>query len=78
MTPPESYLYKQLGTTYPKSPGIKSACNRFANRMGNAHDERIAHAKCSVYVRHAGIGPALREALQLIEFIWHQPTVPSA
>lgn len=78
MTPPESYSYKQLGTTYPKSPGIKSTRNRLTNQVGDAHDKGVSHAKGAIDVRHAGIGPALREALQLIEFIWHQPTVPSA
>lgn len=51
--------------------------NCFANRMGNAHDKRIPHAERTVDVGHAGIGPAFREALQLIELIWYQPSIPS-
>ncbi len=53
------------------------AGNRPANQVRNSHDESVSHAECSVYVRHAGIGPAFREALQLIKLIWHQPTVPT-
>ncbi len=40
--------------------------------MGYAGDERVAHAEGSMAVSHARIGPALREALELIQLVGHQ------
>ncbi len=37
--------------------------------MGHAGDERVAHAKGSMAVSHARIGPAFRESLKLIELV---------
>lgn len=40
--------------------------------MGNAGDECVAHAESSMTIGHAGICPALRESLELIELVGNE------
>lgn len=42
--------------------------------MGYASNERITHAESSVAIGHAGIGPAFREPLKLVEFVGDKTT----
>ena len=37
--------------------------------MGNTGDKRVTHAERSVAIGHAGVRPAFRESLKLIEFV---------
>lgn len=41
----------------------------FADEVGDTRDQGIAHAEGSMAIGHAGIGPALRETLELIELV---------
>lgn len=50
---------------------------RLTDAMRDANDERVAHAERTVNIRHAGVRPALRETLQLIELVGNQTTVPA-
>lgn len=45
-----------------------------ADAMGDTRDQGIAHAKGSMAIGHAGIGPTLREALELIELVGDKTT----
>ena len=40
--------------------------------MGYAGDERVAHAKCSMTIGHAGVSPAPRKSLELIELVGNE------
>ena len=44
----------------------------FANAMGHAGDERVAHAESSMAVGHTSIRPALGESLELIELVGNE------
>lgn len=56
---------------------INPAGNRLANQMRDAHDEGVSHAERAIDIRHAGVRPAFREALQLIKLVRDQPTIPA-
>lgn len=45
--------------------------------MWNTDDEGVSHAEGAVAVGHASIGPALREALWLVQLVGYKPTVPA-
>ena len=45
--------------------------------MRYAHDEGVSHAERTVDISHAGVRPASREALKLIELIWDQTAIPA-
>ena len=52
---------------------LAAPADSFAYFVGNPHHERVSHAKRSVAVAHAGVGPTLRKHLDLVELVGHQP-----
>lgn len=46
----------------------------FTNTVRHAGDKRVAHAEGSMAIGHAGVGPALRESLELVEFVGNKTT----
>lgn len=42
--------------------------------MGYAGDERVAHAERTMTIGHAGVRPALRESLKLVELVGNETT----
>lgn len=53
---------------------INNLSQCFSHTLDATSDESIAHAEVLEAVTHAGIGPVLREALDLIGFIRCQET----
>ena len=45
--------------------------------MRDTDDQRVTHAERTANIRHAGVRPALRETLQLIELVGDQAPIPA-
>ena len=46
----------------------------FTDAVGNTSDKCVTHAEGSMTIGHAGVGPALRESLELIELVGNKTT----